>query len=197
MAAHALGAAVNGPGDEPANVPEPRFVLTAGALLHGGMALAALAWLWLRGRLEVLPERAVGEYGPFAASGLGLALGWLAARVFALVNPRLARLREVETLAKRSFEHASDAAMIGFVILGALAEELFFRLAVQDAYGLAGSVALCVAVNSSLAGWAWLPVATVHALALGLVVQHGFGLLGSTTASAVMNYLNLRRIQCS
>jgi membrane protease YdiL (CAAX protease family) len=192
-----MGAAVNGPGDEPANEPEPRFVLGAGSVVYGGMALSALAWLWLRGRLEALPERAIGDHGPFVASGLGLAVGWLAARLFAAVNPRVARLREIEAMARRSFERASDAAMIGFVTLGALAEELFFRLAVQDAFGLAGSVALCAVVNSSLAGWAWLPVAGVHALALGLLVQQGFGLLGSTTASAVMNYLNLRRIQCS
>jgi hypothetical protein len=48
-----------------------------------------------------------------------------------------------------------------------------------------------------IASWRWLPIAALHALALSLLVQHGFGLLGSTTASAVSGYLNLRRIQCS
>ena len=34
-----------------------------------------------------------------------------------------------------------------------------------------------------------------HALVLGLLVQLGFGLLGSTTAHAVLNHLCLRRLQ--
>jgi hypothetical protein len=82
------------------------------------------------------------------------------------------------------------------LLIGAIAEELFFRLAVQDAFGLAGSVAIATAVNSCVGGWRWMPLALVHALALGAIVHFGLGLLGSTTANAVSNYLNLRRIQC-
>lgn len=180
----------------PATDPEPRFLLAAGAVMHGVLAATALVWLWLRDRIEVLPERAIGACGPLWASGAGLVVGWLAARLLAVVNPRVRRLREVETMVGSSFANAHDIAIVLFVTIGAIAEELFFRLAVFDVFGLAGSVAVCVAVNSCIAGLAWLPVAAVHALVLGLMVQHGLGLLGSTTASAVMNYLNLRRILC-
>lgn len=181
---------------EPAIEPEPRFMLAAGLVLHASLAAAGLVWLWLRDRMEALPAGAVGERGPWLASAVGLGVGCLGASVFAVVNPRLPRVRELEAVAGRLFQRASDSAAILFVTAGAVAEELFFRLAVQDAYGLIGSVAVGVVVNSSLAGWSWLPLSLVHALALGLLVQNGFGLLGSTTASAVMNYLNLRRIQC-
>jgi hypothetical protein len=43
-------------------------------------------------------------------------------------------------------------------------------------------------------GLRWLPMAVLHATALGLLVWLGFGLLASTTANAVMNYLCLRRM---
>jgi hypothetical protein len=185
------------PDEEPASAPESRLLLAAGVMLHGLMAIAALTWLWLRDRTEALPERAIGSHGPWLASGTGLLTGLLGAMVLAAVSPRFARLRDVEALARRSFAPVGDAAIVLFVTVGAIAEELFFRLAVQDALGLAGSVAVCVAVNSSIAGWVWLPIAAGHALVLGLLVQQGFGLLGATTANAVMNYFHLRRIQCS
>ncbi len=188
---------MNAPDDQPATPPESRFLLAAGTILYGVMMLVALLWLWLRDRMEALPPAAVGTHGPWLASAIGLGVGWLGACALAIVNPRVARMRELEAVAKRSFQASGEMAAILFVTVGAIAEELFFRLAAQDAFGVTGSVAVAVLVNSYLAGWRWIPVSLLHALALSLIVQQGFGLLGSTTASAVMNYLNLRRIQCS
>jgi hypothetical protein len=42
-----------------------------------------------------------------------------------------------------------------------------------------------------------LPYVGCQALALGALVHQGFGLLSSTTAHAIMNYLVVRRIQCT
>ena len=198
MAADPVGA-VNGHGDEPKpplGEPEPRFMLAAGFVLHASMAAGALAWLWLRDRLEILPARAIGERGPWLGSALGLCIGLLGARMLAFASLRLRQVRELEAVAGRSLRGASDSAAIAFVTVGAVAEELLFRLAVLDRFGLLGSVAVSAVVNSSFAGWSWLPLSLAHASVLGLMVQSGFGLLGSTTANAVMNYLNLRRIQC-
>lgn len=198
MAAHALGDAVSDPepADGPMHDPESRFLLAAGLLVHGVMAVAALSWLWLRERLDLLPERSIGERGALLGSACGLLVGIAGAGLMTRLAPRLQGLREIEAVARRSFAHAGDMAIVAFVTSGALAEELFFRLAVQDLFGLAGSVAACVVVNSTVAGRAWLPIAALHALVLGLLVQQGFGLLGSTTANAVMNYFHLRRILC-
>lgn len=182
---------------EPGEAPEPRFLLVAGTGVHLLMTAVALAWLAWRDRLGAVPEFAIGAHGLWWSAGIGLAVGWLGARLFAVVNPRLPRMREFEAAARRSFARASDTAALAFVLIGAVGEELFFRLAVQDALGLSGSVAIAVGLNSTLGGITWLPFALLHALVLGLMVQQGFGLLGSTTASAIMNYLNLRRIQCS
>jgi len=195
VAALPMGDAVNGPAADDA--PEPGFVLGAGSLVYVLLAAAAMAWLWWRQRLDVLPARAIGEHGPWLSSAVGLGTGIAVAGVFGFTSRRTSRGREYDAVIGRTFARTGDIAAALFVLTGAVAEELFFRLAVQDALGLAGSVAIATAVNSCVGGWRWLPLAAVHALALGSIVHFGFGLLGSTTANAVSNYLNLRRIQCS
>lgn len=197
VATNAPGATVNGAGEDSGEQPEGPSLLAAGMVVYVAMGALALFWLWLRDRAQALPEYAVGTQGPVLGSGVGLVVGLLAARLFAYVNPRIPRMRALEATARRSFANASDTAAITFVVLASVSEELFFRLAVQDALGLVGSVAVASGLNSSLAGWRWLPFAILHALVLALLVQQGFGLLGSTTASAIMNHLNLRRIQCT
>ena len=183
------------PDDDPELEPEPRFVLAAGVVVYGLMGAAALVWLWLRDRLDALPERAVGTHGPLAASGLGLGVGLGAAWIVARLVARHRGLQELSSTAGRLFARTGEAVGIAFVLVAAVAEELFFRLAVQDAFGLVGSVAAYAILNSSVGGLRWLAFTLAHALVLGLMVQQGFGLLGSTTAHAVLNYLSLRRIQ--
>ena len=159
-------------------------------LLLGG----ALLWLWSRDRLELLRTRAIGEHGLFAAVGVGLAVGVLGALAVGWISPRVTFLRDLETQVRRMFAAIGEAPMMTLVLVSAVAEEVFFRLAVQDVFGLVGSVAAYVLVNSTTAGWLWIPITALHALVLGVMMQLGFGLLGTTTANAVLNYLSLRRI---
>ena len=177
--------------------PDPGMVLAAGVVIYGAMGTAALVWLWLRDRLGELPARAVGEHGPWAASGVGLVVGIAGAWILSLIMRRVDGLQEVASAAQRLFASTGERIGIGFVLISAVAEELFFRLAVQDALGLLGSVAIYVLLNSSVGGLRWMTFTIFHALVLGLIVQLGFGLLGSTTAHAILNYLSLRRIQDS
>lgn len=185
------------PSGEPDEEPEPGLVLAAGVVIYGAMATAALAWLWMRDRMEVLPVQAVGEHGHWAASAVGLGVGLLGAWILNGATRRFSGLREVASQAQRLFARAGEGVGITFVLVSAIAEELFFRLAVQDAFGLLGSVAIYVLLNSSVGGLRWLVFTFAHALVLGLIVHFGFGLLGSTTAHAILNYLSLRRIQTS
>jgi len=182
-------------GDEPEL--EPATVLMAGTVIYGGMAAVSLFWLWMRDRSDVLFEQAVGQHGPGAASGVGLVVGLVGAWVFAELMKRIAGLQEVAADAQRVFARAGEGVGIAFVLISATAEELFFRLAVQDSLGLVGSVACYVLLNSSVGGLRWVLFTFAHALTLGLIVELGFGLLGSTTAHAILNYLSLRRIQDS
>ncbi|MFK7738984.1 MAG: CPBP family intramembrane glutamic endopeptidase [Planctomycetota bacterium] len=187
------------PGAEPdgPEEPEPAFVLVAGVIVYGMMGTAAVLWLWWRDRLDVLPEQAIGRHGPLLASGAGLAVGLLGAGLLGAAMRRSAALGEIATTVERMFARASDATGLAFVLISAIAEELFFRLAVQDALGLIGSVAFYVLLNSTVGGVRWILFTVLHALVLGLLVHFGFGLLGSTTAHAILNYLSLRRLQQS
>jgi membrane protease YdiL (CAAX protease family) len=180
--------------DDPGLEPEPRLVLSAGLVVYGAMGVAALVWLWWRDRLVTLPEQAVGHHGPFLASAVGLVTGLVGAAAMAWAVRRQPALRQMSSLVQRLFARTGESVGIAFVLIAALAEELFFRLAVQDAFGLLGSVAIYVLLNSSLGG-VWLVFCALHALVLGTIVQQGFGLLGSTTAHAILNYLSLRRIR--
>lgn len=177
--------------------PEPGLVLATGTVVYGAMGSAALLWLWARDRSDALYEQAIGEHGPLASSGVGLGVGLIGAWILSGAIKRFESLKDVASAAHRLFARASDGVAIAFVLISAIAEELFFRLAVQDLFGLFGAVAVYVLVNSSVGGLRWLAFTFVHATVLGLIVHLGFGLLGSTTAHAVLNYLSLRRIQDS
>jgi membrane protease YdiL (CAAX protease family) len=124
-------------------------------------------------------------------------VGLIGAWILGLLTKRYASLQEVASVAQRVFARAGNGVGIAFVMISAIAEELFFRLAVQDVFGLIGSVACYVLLNSSVGGVRWILFTFAHALALGLIVHLGFGLLGSTTAHAILNYLSLRRVQDS
>ncbi len=180
--------------EEPDQPPSPGAALATGVVIYGAMAAAALVWLDLSDRSDALAERAVGHYGPVAASATGLGVGLAGSWVFGRLVSSKDRFQAITSAARRLFARAGDGVVVPFALVSAVAEELFFRLAVQEVFGLAGSVAAYVLLNSTAGGFQWLVFAFAHALALGLLVQSGFGLLGSATAHAVLNYLCLRRI---
>jgi membrane protease YdiL (CAAX protease family) len=193
VAAFAVGAAVSG---LPPDQPLPQQVLTAGLTIYVGMAAVALGWLMARDRLDQLPLQAFGRHGPWVAAGVGLAAGLLLASGLAWSSSRLPALRELDAVMVRTFHASGDATTLVFVLAGAIAEELLFRLAMQDALGLFGAVALYSVMYSCIGGWRLLLFTVPHALLLGMLMHFGFGLLGSTTANAIMNHLNLRRLRC-
>ncbi|HEU4419672.1 MAG TPA: hypothetical protein VFT55_12095, partial [Planctomycetota bacterium] len=80
---------MTGPDLDPEDTQQPRVVLGAGALLYAVMTAVALGWLWVRGRIEVLPAQAIGRHGPWLAAGLGLLIGWCGAMVFAVLARRV------------------------------------------------------------------------------------------------------------
>ncbi|MBM4060824.1 MAG: hypothetical protein FJ265_06980 [Planctomycetes bacterium] len=177
--------------------PDPRAATAVGGCLYAALLAGGLLWLWSRDRLGILPERAIGAHGAPLAAAAGLAVGLAGAGLAAVASRRSARLRGIEAKVRGMFASIAEAPQFALVVGGAIAEEVFFRLAAQDALGLVGSVAAYVLLTTTTAGWLWLPVAALHATALGLLMHCGFGLLGSTTANAVLNYLSLRRIVSS
>ncbi len=180
---------------DPATPPDPRAALLGGGCFSSVLLAVSLGWLAWRDRLSMLPQQAIGQHGVLVGAAVGLAVGLAGATATAALSRRFAALREIEARAALPFADMPDAGLLAFVLVGAVAEEIFFRLAVQDAIGLAGSVAVYVLLSIS-AGRALLLPAAAHALCLGALVHFGFGLFASSTAHAVLNYLSLRRILC-
>ena len=181
----------------PQQAPDPLLVLALAVVIYGALAAAALLWLWCRDRTGAVAEQSVGRLGPLAASGAGLAVALVGVAVHGWLREVVPGGSPLHTAAAQLFVRWDERVGIAFSVLAALAEELFFRLAVQDAFGLAGSVTAYVLLNIRTVGLRWSAVTLVHALCLGGLVELGFGLLGSTSAHAVLNYLSLRRIHRS
>lgn len=195
MAAQPVALAVSRELDEsPDPEPEPRTTAIAGGCLYTALLIASVVWLLLRGRISALQAASIGDHGVAAALGSGLGVGLAGFAIFALLLSRLPSIAPLHAQARKIFAPMGDTPILTLVVLGAVAEEMFFRLAVQDQFGLVGSVAAYSLLSTCAMGLRWLPMAVLHATALGLLVWLGFGLLASTIANAVMNYLCLRRM---
>lgn len=185
------------PEHDPEDAAEPLVMLAFGVFLYGALVIGALLWLSSRDRLGAIAELSIGARGLLAGSGVGLVVGLVGAALADVLSRRVRGLEQLRAASERLFVRWDERVGVAFSLLAAFAEELFFRLAVQDAWGLLAMVALCVLLHMPFGGLRWLGVVLVHALTLGLLVELGFGLLGATTAHAILNYLSLRRIQLS
>ncbi len=172
----------------------PQQVLLSAGIVYSGMIAAALVWLAWRGRVSALAESALGEHGALPAAGLGLAVGLAGASALALASRRSAGIRSCEGRVAAFLGALPDGAAVLLATSSAVAEELFFRLAVQDAFGPVAAVAAYVLLNTGPGFWPWLPVALAAGVSFAALVAGGFGLLSASIAHALINYLALRRI---
>jgi membrane protease YdiL (CAAX protease family) len=180
--------------DRPPPAHEGRAAMLYAGCLWVLLLAGALLWLWARDRLPELQKQALGEHGLWASASAGLAVGLGGALAFARAARSFAAMRAMERRIAGILGPMAESQVLALALGSAVAEEIFFRLAVQDAIGLAGAVACYALMNTGPGFWAFLPVALVSGLAFGLLVQNGFGLLSATAAHALINYLSLRRI---
>jgi len=180
------------PGDvEP---PDPRTAAIAGGCLYSVLLAGSVFWLALRDRLALVPAVALGVHGVAIAAGTGCAVGLVGYLAFAHGLCRQPTFVAMAEQVRRLLAGASQGPLLALVLVGAVSEEMFFRVAVQDQFGLVGSVATYSIVATGAMGWRWLPFAALHATALGGLMALGFGLLATTVANAVMNYLMIQRM---
>ncbi|MGE3174634.1 MAG: CPBP family intramembrane glutamic endopeptidase [Planctomycetota bacterium] len=180
-------------GPDPDLPPPPAAVVTVAVVVYGLMITAALVWLSWRDRLGELPRGALGQGGLWGGAGAGLATGLAFAGLLALAA-RLPPIARCERRFASLLGPLSEAAVLALSLGAAIAEELFFRLAVQDAIGPIGAVACYVVVNTGPGFWPWLPVAVAAGALFSGLVHAGCGLFAATLAHALINYLTLRRI---
>ena len=154
----------------------------------------ALFWLWTRDRMDLLGTEAVGRHGPWVSAGVGLVIGLALCGALVVFARYLPSYQRLEQRLARILGPVDDNRILVLALTTALGEELFFRLAAQDAFGLWGAVALYALVNTGPGLWAWTLVSALFGLLFGVMMDQGFGLLSVTAAHAIVTYLTLRRL---
>lgn len=184
-------------GDGPVDDEEPvspQQVFVSSLVLHALLVIAALVWLYARDRTEAVAELAIGVHGPWLGLLAGGATGVAFHGLVGLVAVRTRALARLDADLRGVFAGIDARAADAMLLVAALGEEFLLRCAAQDAFGWPAGVAATVAlVIASRHRRLWL-LAVVYASMLGLLVECGFGLLGSSVANVVVNHLNLRRL---
>lgn len=162
----------------------PRFVRQA-ALFYGALLVAAALWNGLRGR-ELLP---MGDFIPASVMlGVATAAGTVSSGllVYRMV-PALRRL--ADELAPLLVDGADRVNLILVSVFSGIAEEVFFRGAVQPEFGLvAASLAFGVLhVGPDRRYLVWTGWAVLAGFLFGLLFELTGGLLAPIVAHALHN----------
>jgi membrane protease YdiL (CAAX protease family) len=175
--------------------PARRSFYPVAWLFYLVLAIAGLLWLGARhGRigLELFVKRetfwidvAIG----LAAGALLLALWWLLYRFFPAA-------RELEAELARLVLPLSAAEALSLAFLSALAEELFFRGALQGAIGVLPAATLFALLHAGpgRAFRIWGLFALAAGMLLGFLVAEREALGGAIVAHALVNAVNLARL---
>lgn len=167
------------------------------------LALVAFGWALFLGRWNLLVHpRPLIVLEPW----LGVVLSLLAGGVLAFGVVRgtrwlvlHARWAEVLHLEFRSILVPVSSRQIALLACGSgIAEELFFRGAMQPVVGLALTTLLFGVAHFApfRTLWIWTLSAALIGLALGLIYELTGSLLGAIAAHIVINYENMHFIEC-
>jgi membrane protease YdiL (CAAX protease family) len=163
--------------------------------LYLGMALAGSLWIGLRqGVIPLSLFVDVREWWLDLLVGIGAALLLLglwkgAGRAFPLAG-------ELESQLARVLGPLTPVEVIALALLSGFAEELFFRGAVQGAFGLLPATIFFALLHSGpgRAFRLWTLFALVAGLLFGLLMEWRGNLLGPMVAHFVVNGVNLLRL---
>lgn len=181
------------PSPPPGTNPPLRGILIVQTILF----LAGICWMALRGRAAAIPELLVGRYGIVVAAAAGAIVGLVVSHAFAAATAFVRPLAEFE----RSLAgllgplRARDSVLLAAASGGG--EEVFFRLAMQDALGPWVTAALFglghFAPGKSLRIWPLLAAAI--GLVLSGLVLSGLGVAAAMVAHAAINLISLERMR--
>jgi len=169
-------------------------VLPAALVVYSLLAGAALLWLHLRDRLEQVPKTAVGDHGPWISLFAGTAVGLLCSGLFLVARRYLPVFRRLENRLAELVGPLTEVQIVGIALAAAIGEELFFRGAMQDAWGLWWSAVVFGLLHSGPGLLLWGVVAFGLGLLFSVMIENGLGLLSVTMAHALINNISLRRM---
>lgn len=159
------------------------------------LAIAGLVWIgFQRGAIPAELFFSPATWWRDLAAGLGVAgvllVAWAAGRRW------LAAARELEERVAELLGPIEPAEAVGLAFLSGVAEEVFFRGAVQEAWGWLVAAALFALLHTGpgRALRLWTVFAAVAGLALGAVTLATGNLLAAIVAHFVVNAVGLSRI---
>ena len=160
------------------------------------LAATAVVWIGMRrgatidGALFFDPKRWWIDVGLGAGAGLFLIGLW------EVVGRRFSAARRFEELLRGVLGPLDTSQAVGLALLSGFAEELFFRGAVQDAWGFWIASALFAALHTGRDRglWVWTAFALIAGLLFGGLVLLAGNLLPAIVAHVLVNAINLRRL---
>ena len=182
--------------NEPPPAPEDsRLPLAFGAsVLYGVFVLIAVSWFWLREEQQRLPELAVGERGIGLSLAAGLVVGLLVSGLIRVLNRYVRAFARLEAQLTEVVGDLSESEIVVIALASAIGEEMLFRGAMQDHFGLYVSALVFGLLHTGPGLWLWTCVAALLGLLFGAMVHFEFGLLSVTVAHALINFTSLRRM---
>ncbi|MEE9127621.1 MAG: CPBP family intramembrane glutamic endopeptidase [Planctomycetota bacterium] len=176
------------------DAPEHRLMFPAALIVYALLLGAALLWFYFRGRLSEVPQRALGDHGPWVSLFAGTAVGLLCSGVFLLARRYLRSFRGLESRLAEIVGPLNEVEILGIALVSAIGEEFFFRGAMQDAWGIWWAAAVFGLLHSGPGLLLWGMVAFCLGLLFSCMVDYGLGLLSVTVAHALINNISLRRM---
>ena len=179
-------------------VAPQRPLVRLALLFYGVLLAAALAWAWLAGRSLLWASGAAAQRG--LSPGADVGAGLLAAAIVVLLSRQLTqRTRFGDRLARSLRAELGPLTLAEcwlLALLSGVAEEAFFRGALQPQVGLLAASLLFGAAHfvprRELIPWTGFSIAA--GLLLGWLFDATGNLLAPVVAHAVINGVNLRHL---
>jgi membrane protease YdiL (CAAX protease family) len=177
----------------------PASIVRMGLFFYGAMGIAALVWrMWTPGDsiLHPSPEAAARAWSVPAALGAGLAAGLVALAISEALTRWTALGKALSDLLAESLGPLDRANAWLLALASGLAEEMFFRGALQPKVGIVGASILFGAAHflprRELALWSVYAIGI--GLGLGALYEWTGHLVAPVAAHVLVNGINLPRL---
>jgi hypothetical protein len=177
----------------------PSSIVRMGLFFYGAMGIAALVWrMWTPGDsiLHPSPEAAARAWSVPAALGAGLAAGLVALAISEALTRWTALGKALSDLLAESLGPLDRANAWLLALASGLAEEMFFRGALQPKVGIVGASILFGAAHflprRELALWSVYAIGI--GLGLGALYEWTGQLVAPVAAHVLVNGINLPRL---
>jgi hypothetical protein len=168
-------------------------MLPLATAFYGVLLAGAVLWLWLRERTPQIAAQAIGDHGLALGAVAGAAVGALSSGAAVVLARYVAAFARLESWLAELAGPLAEREIMALALVSGVVEELFFRLAMQDAIGVYWSAAVFALLHAGR--WLWTALAAILGLVFGWMMEAGLGLISVSIAHAIINYLGLRRMR--